>query len=84
MVVTDVAPVPASNSAPSALPTKQDAALSAAHAEPAAPNELLRRPPDIRPGSIGLVLPSGVQVSVDSYVNEKALARVLRALRDAL
>lgn len=31
-------------------------------------------------GTIDVTLPSGVQLSVDSFVNGKALARVLRAL----
>jgi len=44
--------------------------------------ELTRPHPGARPGEIGIDLPSGVRLSVDSYVNEKALARVLRALRD--
>lgn len=44
--------------------------------------ELTRQHPGARPGEIGIDLPSGVRLSVDSYVNEKALARVLRTLRD--
>ncbi len=44
--------------------------------------ELTRPHPGARPGEIGIDLPSGVRLSVDSYVNEKALARVLRTLRD--
>lgn len=44
--------------------------------------ELTRPHPGARPGEIGINLPSGVRLSVDSYVNEKALARVLRTLRD--
>ena len=51
---------------------------------PAAPAEDLVRPHlGTRPGSIDIDLPTGVRLSVDSYVNEKALARVLRALREA-
>ena len=45
--------------------------------------ELTRPHPGTRPGAIDVNLPSGIRLSVDSYVNEKALARVLRALRDA-
>lgn len=45
-------------------------------------DELTRPHPGSRPGEIGIDLPSGVRLSVDSYVNEKALARVLRTLRD--
>ncbi len=49
-----------------------------------APAEDLMRPyPGPRPGAIDVDLPGGIRLSVDSYVNEKALARVLRALRDA-
>lgn len=44
--------------------------------------ELTRPHPGSRPGAIDIDLPSGIRLSVDSYVNEKALARVLRALRD--
>lgn len=47
-----------------------------------APEELIRPHPGARPGAIDIDLPSGVRLSVDSYVNEKALARVLRAFRD--
>lgn len=36
--------------------------------------------PNVRPGTIKIALPSGVHLAVDSFVNEKALARVLRAL----
>lgn len=50
----------------------------------AAPAEDLVRPhPGVRPGGIDIDLPTGVRLSVDSYVNEKALARVLRALGHA-
>ena len=33
------------------------------------------------PGTIAITLASGVRINVDSYVNEKALARVLRSLK---
>jgi hypothetical protein len=33
------------------------------------------------PGTIAIAFGSGLRVSVDSYVNEKALARVLRTLK---
>jgi len=46
------------------------------------PEELVRPHPGARPGAIDIDLPSGVRLSTDSYVNEKALTRVLRALRD--
>ncbi len=45
--------------------------------------ELTRPHPGTRPGAIDIDLPSGIRLSVDSYVNEKALARVLRALGQA-
>jgi transposase len=44
--------------------------------------ELTRPHPGSRPGAIDVNLPSGIRLSVDSYVNEKELARVLPALRD--
>ena len=51
---------------------------------PAAPAEDVVRPhPGARPGGIDIDLPTGVKLSVDSYVNEMALARVLRALGHA-
>ena len=49
----------------------------------AAAADLVPRHPGTRSGSIEISLPSGVRLSVDRYVNEKALARVLRTLRDA-
>lgn len=49
---------------------------------PPAPEDLIRPHPGARPGAIDIDLPSGVRLSVDNYVNEKALARVLRAFRD--
>lgn len=51
-------------------------------APPTIAEELTRPHPGARPGGIDIELPSGVRLSVDSYVNEKALARVLRTLRD--
>lgn len=48
----------------------------------AATEDLMRPYPGARPGAIDVDLPGGIRLSVDSYVNEKALARVLRALRD--
>ncbi len=44
---------------------------------------LVRPHPGLRPGAIDIGLTSGVRLSVDAYVNEKALSRVLRALREA-
>jgi len=63
--------------------------MTSAQATPAKPSsptalaeDLIRPHPGARPGGIDIDLASGVRLSVDSYVNEKALARVLRALRD--
>lgn len=44
--------------------------------------DLVHSHPGARPGGIDIELPGGVRLSVDTYVNEKALARVLRALRE--
>ncbi len=60
-------PAPQAKAAPSSTPM---------------PEDLVRPHPGTRPGAIDIDLPSGVRLSTDSYVNEKALARVLRALRD--
>lgn len=49
---------------------------------PTPAEELVRPHPGARPGTIDIELRSGVRLAVDSYVNEKALARVLRVLRD--
>lgn len=38
----------------------------------------------MRPGGIDIDLRNGIRLAVDSYVNEKALARVLRALREVV
>ncbi|SER54084.1 IS66-like element accessory protein TnpA [Sphingobium sp. YR768] len=63
-------------------PAPPPARSDAVPAIPAIAEELVRPHPGVRPGEIGIDLPSGVRLSVDSYVNEKALARVLRTLRD--
>lgn len=39
------------------------------------------RPDDDRAGKIEIALPGGTRISVDASVNEKALSRVLRALK---
>lgn len=49
---------------------------------PTPAEELIRPHPGVRPGAIDIELRNGVRLAVDSYVNEKALARVLRVLRD--
>lgn len=67
-----------------ALAPTTSAAAPAKPSSPAVPAEDLIRPhPGARPGGIDIDLPTGVRLSVDSYVNEKALARVLRALGHA-
>src|SRR3954464_3523541 len=38
---------------------------------------------EARAGAIEIALPDGSRVSVDAFVNEKALSRVLRAMRGA-
>lgn len=69
MALTPATPAPApAKPVPSAVPAE----------------ELVRPHPGPRPGGIDIDLPTGVRLSVDSYVNEKALARVLRALGHAL
>jgi transposase-like protein len=39
--------------------------------------------PESRSGAIEIALPNGARVSVDAFVNEKALSRVLRAMRSS-
>ena len=59
---------------------------------PASAGPAMPAPPDPEPaqqpeavecksGSIEIVLPNGARVSVDAFVNEKALSRVLRAVK---
>jgi transposase len=75
-VVTDAVPAEPGMALTSAEPAKS--------LPPAAATEDLVRPhPGARPGGIDIDLPTAVRLSVDSYVNEKALAHVLRALRQA-
>jgi transposase len=49
--------------------------------EPEAPGHM--RASDDGVGGIEIVLPNGARVSVDAFVNEKALSRVLRAMKGA-
>jgi transposase-like protein len=56
---------------------------SASGADDALSEDLAVSYPGPRPGAIDVTLCSGVRMTVDSYVNEKALARVLRALKEA-
>jgi len=79
-VVTDALPAEPGMALTPATPAQTPAKPS----PPAAPVEDVVRPhPGARPGGIDIDLPNGVRLSVDSYVNEKALARVLRALGHA-
>lgn len=78
-VVTDVVPTEASMAlTPTNAPTPATPSTSAASMK-----GLIRPHPGTRPGGIDIDLPIGVRLFVDSYVNEKALARVLRALGHA-
>ncbi len=70
-------------SVPAASPIAPTSAPKPARADVTLSEELVRPHPGLRPGAIDIGLASGVRLSVDSYVNEKALARVLRALREA-
>ncbi len=60
----------------------------AAKAEPAmlpAPEPPpLQQRGEARAGAIDIALPDGSRVSVDAFVNEKALSRVLRAMKGAV
>jgi len=50
-------------------------------APPEAPSSPRRA--EARAGAIEIALPDGSHVSVDAFVNEKALSRVLRAMKGA-
>ena len=79
-VVTDAVPAEPGTTLTPAAPARAPAKPSS----PVAPAQNLVRPhPGNRPGAIDIDLANGVRLSVDSYVNEKALARVLRALGHA-
>lgn len=67
---------------PAAVPTPTPPVARPVRSERPASDDLMRPHPGLRPGAIDIELGSGVRLSVDSYVNEKALARVLRALQD--
>ena len=43
-----------------------------------------RQASEAEPGTIEIALPNGVRICVDGLVNEKALSRVLRAMRSTL
>ena len=68
-----------------AFPPAVSAPIPAAPVPPQGPTlaeELVLPYPGARPGGIDINLRNGIRLAVDSYVNEKALARVLRALRE--
>lgn len=65
-----------------AVPEPQKAPGPVSPPVPSVSEELIRPHPGARPGVIDIDMPSGVRLSVDRYVNEKAPARVLRAFRD--
>ncbi|WP_395396550.1 transposase [Novosphingobium sp. BL-8A] len=75
IMTTEPAPAPA-------VPEPQKAPRPVSPPILSAPEDLIRPHPGARPGAIDIDLPSGVRLSVDSYVNEKALALVLRAFQD--
>jgi transposase len=58
-----------------------DTAAPALLAPPEAPSSPRRD--EARAGAIEIALPDGSCVCVDAFVNEKALSRVLRAMRGA-
>jgi transposase len=58
-----------------------DSAAPALLAPPEPPSSPRRG--EARAGAIEIALPDGSRVSVDAFVNEKALSRVLRAMRGA-
>ncbi len=79
-VVTDAAPTEPGAALVPAAPTPSPAKPP----PPTAPVEDLVCPHSgARPGGIHIHLPTGVRLSVDSYVNATTLARVLRALGHA-
>jgi len=58
------------------------AAVTLTPSEPPPPPRPMRGN-DSSAGGIEIVLPTGARVSVDAFVNEKALSRVLRAMKGA-
>jgi transposase len=57
------------------------ASSGAATSAPPDPEPVQHPPAVCKSGSIEITLPNGARVSVDAFVNEKALSRVLRAVR---
>ena len=67
--------IPADTAFAPALALPQDAPLLATELNTRVGDEPVCPAPGARPGSIDITLPSGVHLSVDRFVNEKALAR---------
>ena len=61
-------------------PVRPGAAMLAAPDPQTAPQPV---PSEVRAGGIEIVLANGVRLSVDTFVNEQALSRVLRAMKGA-
>ena len=60
------------------------AAIDGGVAMPVPPGPLPSRPScggDVNVGAIEIMLPNGARICVDAFVNEKALSRVLRAMK---
>lgn len=74
--------VPATTTQPAAVSAPAPPVGRRVRTERPAFDDLVRPHPGSRPGAIDIELATGVRLSVDSYVNEKALARVLRVLQD--
>lgn len=66
---------------PTPAPVASIAAPKPAPLQSSHVHDLVRPHPGDRPGTIEVALTTGERLVVDSFVNEKALARVLRALR---
>ena len=80
--VPAVTPPPVSAAAPPPM-TVVPAPVSRAREDRPLDDDLVRLRPGARPGAIAIDLTTGVRLVVDSYVNEKAFAQVLRGLREA-
>jgi transposase len=61
--------------------SSSSSSATAMPSEPQSPRPI--RANDSSAGGIEIVLPNGARVSVDAFVNEKALSRVLRAMKGA-
>lgn len=75
------AEVPSAPPTPVPVPVPEAPRPAPAAAPLVPPAGALRPAVGAEPGTIAVELPTGVRLTVDAYVNEKALARVLRVLR---